>query len=136
MTLILSGRNYKTDRDSVTVFGHTEARTYGDESPMIELQPMVADIVGQFIGFGDKIGSLKLKISPQVAGMLLASGQLLCHRHLTRAFEGDDYIEVKDYFDVDERSVSLWIVRDMPTDIELWNGQDQMVENFPMFNLC
>lgn len=136
MTLILNGRNYKTDGYSVTVFGHTEYRVRDDESQLIELQPMVADIVGQVIDSGDTIGSLRIKISPRVAGMLLASGQLTCHRHFTSALEGDDYIEIKNYFDVDGHAVALWIVRDMISDIELWNGSDPVVTNFPMFDHC
>ncbi|MDN5819622.1 MAG: hypothetical protein L0H38_02610 [bacterium] len=135
MALVMSGRNYTAERGNVTVFGFVGDQSFGGETLMVDLQPMMSHVVAQAIEMGDEIKSLKIKISPQLATTMIVSGQLTYQQHFTSAFEGDDYIEIKNYFDVDTYSVSLWIVRDMISDVELWNGHRPMVDNIPFSGL-
>lgn len=136
MTIVMTGRNYEASSNFVSIFGRQSYRDGRDESNMVEFQPMVAEIINQAIEAGDVLGSIKVMISPRIASMMLVSGQLVCHPHLATALEGDDYIEVRDFMVVGGHSVALRIVRDMEADIELWSGQDLMVDQLPMFDGC
>ena len=136
MTLILNGRNYRAGRSEVSVFGHSALVVDDDVDLMVELRPMIEHVVRQAIDLGENIVSLKVNISPRLAVMLLANKNSMCRRHFATSLEGDDYIEIKKYFDIDGHSVDLWVIRDMNIDMELWNGNDLMIESLPMLDVC